>query len=200
MKETGIVKFDCTWIKGEHLPNELIKEVNIWRNKLYSLGLIGVYDNGIGYGNISTRFHQNHFIISGSATGGIEVLDENHYAMVTDYEIEKNTLTAVGPIIASSESLSHAVIYEHSNKTNAVMHIHNPSMWKRLLNTIPTTRIDIPYGTPQMATEIVRLINETTVLKDKIFVMGGHEDGIIVFGNTLDEAGEVLLRHFKAEA
>lgn len=28
--------------------------------------------------------------------------------------------------------------------------------------------------------------------------MGGHQDGIITFGNTLDEAGQILLDHFNA--
>ncbi len=44
-----------------------------------------------------------------------------------------------------------------------------------------------------MADEVRRLFRETDVRKLKIFGMAGHEDGIITFGHTAEEAGQVLV-------
>ena len=130
--DEGYIKFNCKWIKDKPIltANKLF-EINKWRDKLYKLGLIGAYDNGIGFGNISIRFKKNTFIITGSATGNLHVMNENHYVLVNKYNLAKNSLTCKGPIKASSESLSHAIIYECSSDTNAVIHIHNIHIWKK---------------------------------------------------------------------
>jgi len=192
--DEGYIKFNCKWIKDKPIiqANKLF-EINRWRDKLYSLGLLGAYDNGIGFGNISIRFKKNSFIITGSATGKYPALNENHYVLVNEYNFDKNNLTCKGPIKASSESLSHAMIYECSSDTNAVIHIHNIDMWKNLIDKLPTTNKEISYGTPAMAKEIKKLFLESKVNDKKIIVMGGHKEGIISFGKTLDEAGNILL-------
>lgn len=191
--DEGYIKFNCRWIEAGPVPKQKTDELNIWRDKLYERGLIGVYGNGIGYGNISTRAAGHTFIITGSATGAFHRLNENHYVLVNDYDLLKNSLTCTGPVRASSESLSHAAIYECSAQTNAVIHIHSQAMWDRLINEIPTTSEEVPFGTPEMADEIKRLFRDTSVAETKILVMGGHREGIISFGATLDEAGQVLL-------
>ena len=198
MDEEGYIKFHCEWKKTKAIPTNNLVEINKWRNRLYRLGLIGAYDNGTGFGNISIRFRGNEFIITGSATGIFHELDENHYAIVNSYDLMKNTLTCAGPIKPSSESLSHAVIYECSPSTNAVIHVHNNTgIWEKLIDTLPTTDKDIPYGTPQMAKEIKRLVIESNINNDeKIIVMGGHKEGVVSFGETLEEAGNILLDKF----
>lgn len=197
MSETGVVKFNCTWLKEEPLPDELIIDLNEWRDKLYKLGLLGVYENGIGYGNISKRFNKDQFIISGTATGKFQKLTNEHYTIVTEYDLEKNSLTAKGPIVASSESLTHAVIYESDQNCNGVIHIHHLELWKKLMNRFPTTKREVEYGTPAMAKEMGRLFKETDLNKQKIVVMGGHEEGIISFGKDLEEAGLILMEAYK---
>ncbi len=47
-------------------------------------------------------------------------------------------------------------------------------------------------GTPGMALEMFRLFEEENLGDRKILAMAGHEDGIICFGGSLDEAGQVL--------
>ncbi|MBI2004080.1 class II aldolase/adducin family protein [Candidatus Pacearchaeota archaeon] len=195
--DEGYIKFNCEWIKDKPcLINKLV-EINKWRDKLYTLGFIGAYDNGIGFGNLSIRFKKNNFIITGSATGNLHTLNETHYVLVNKYDFTKNSLTCKGPIKASSESLSHAMIYECSSDANAVLHIHNIDMWERFIDKLPTTNKDISYGTPAMAKEIKRLFIESNVNDEKIFVMGGHKEGIISFGKTLNEAGNILLSKFR---
>jgi len=197
MNHEGVIKFNCTWIKEKPLQSELISDLNSWRDILYSLGLIGLNKDGIGFGNISKRFNQNQFIITGSATGKYEKLTNEHYTKVTRYDFDKNTVTAVGPIIASSESLSHAAIYEADLDTNSVIHIHHHKLWHRLLKNVPATDSKIEYGTPEMAGELLRLLRETDLKEKKILVMAGHEDGIISFGRNLEEAGKIILDNFK---
>ncbi len=192
MNETGYIKFNCNWINEKPLDNKLIENLNVWRNKLFDLGFIGLNNDGIGYGNISVRFLENQFIITGSATGKFLKLTNEHYTKVLDYNLGKNSLTAIGPIIASSESLTHAVIYEYDQSANAVIHIHNMDLWKKLLNKVPTTNKNVEYGTPDMANEILRLFKETDLLEKKILVMEGHEEGIVTFGKNLEEAGEII--------
>ncbi len=177
----------------------MLNNLNSWRDKLYKLGLIGVYPTGIGYGNISIRFGQNKFIITGAATGKFKRLTARHYTQVTEYDLARNSLTTVGPIKASSESLTHAVIYAYDRNISAVIHIHHLGLWKKLLNKVPTTQ-NAEYGTPAMANEIVRLFNQTDLPEQKILVMAGHAEGIVSFGKNLTEAGERILNELSADS
>ena len=95
--------------------------------------------------------------------------------------------------MASSESLSHAVIYDCSPETNAVIHIHNMIIWKDHIHKLPTTSPDVLYGTIDMAKEIIRLFKKTDVGSIKKIIMGGHQEGLIAFGSSLDEAGRMTL-------
>ncbi len=193
--DEGYIKYQCNWIISDEIKYQQIEEINAWRNIMRKHGLIGMYENGIGYGNISIRIEKNIFLISGSATGGIEQLDETHYALVTDFNISNNSLTCKGNTKASSEALTHATIYECSTETQAVIHVHQHNIWKKILHDVPTTSADISYGTPAMGFEVSRLFEETDVAQFKLIAMAGHEDGIISFGKTLEEAGNILLKY-----
>ena len=191
--DEGYIKFNCERIPSDDIPLDKVAALNIWRELMYNKGLIGMYPDGIGFGNISIRCNENTFLISGTATGGIADLDKSHYALVTDYNLQTNSLICKGPINASSESLTHALIYECSPSTNAVIHIHNLALWNQLMHKVPTSNEHVPYGTPEMANEIKRLFEKNYLCNEKIIVMGGHEEGIISFGKNLEEAVNVLL-------
>ncbi len=187
----GYIKFNCSLMKGTPPKESDIKDLNLWRTRLFDVGLIGMYDNGVGFGNISKRSSRG-FIISGTATGHARILVPDQYVEVTKYSLEKNSLECVGRVNASSESLTHAAIYKALPETNAVIHVHSLEAWSALLNKVPTT-LDVPYGTPEMAREMMRLIKEGNAAKDKIIVMAGHKEGIISFGADLEDAGNALL-------
>jgi L-ribulose-5-phosphate 4-epimerase len=192
--DEGYIKFNCHWIKSDPVIFEGFQEINHWRNRLHQLGLIGMYPNQIGFGNISIRTTaSNQFYITGSATGGFEKLSEAHYTLVTEFNFSANRLTCHGPIKASSESLSHAALYLADPGANAVIHVHHLLFWQKLLNQIPTTSCEVAYGTPQMSGEILRLFQETDLKHTKVLVMGGHPEGIISFGKDMEEAGRALL-------
>lgn len=194
MIDEGYIKFGCRWIEGAPPPADELTALKRWRNHLHGLGLIGVYPDGIGYGNVSARRGDGEeFIISGTQTGGIAELDERHFTLVTEFDIDGNALVCRGPVRASSESLTHAAIYRASHAARAVFHVHHLAAWEGLLGRLPTTRGDVPYGTPAMAHEIARLFRESDLAATKVAVMAGHREGIISFGATPDEAGSVLL-------
>lgn len=197
IRDEGSIKFHCRWIKAPPPPKDILAPLNEWRERLYKLGLIGVYPDGIGYGNISRRWKGKTFIVTGSATGSLKSLNETHYVFVKEFNFGENSLLCEGPLQASSESLSHAMIYECSPETQAVLHVHHGKMWDALRGVAPTTDKDVPYGTPAMAAEIKRLFDENCFKKEKLIVMGGHPEGVISFGNDLEEAGRTLLKEFE---
>lgn len=196
MNEEGVIKFNCRWIQSDPLPADSIAELDRWRDRLYGLRLIGSTPDGIGYGNMSTRYGKE-FIITGSGTGVFPKLTAEHYTRVTEYDFDANSLTTIGPIKASSESLTHAALYECDKTINAVIHVHHFELWKKLLELYPSTDASVTYGTPAMASEIKRLFHQTA-LPQRIFAMGGHEEGIISFGKDIAAAAEGLLEQFEA--
>jgi L-ribulose-5-phosphate 4-epimerase len=191
--DEGVVKYRCEWEEADPVAAGNIADLMIWRERLHSWGLIGVYENGIGFGNVSVRLGNScQFVISGTQTAHLSALGPESYCTVTEFNLEQNFLGCRGPVQASSESLTHAALYLQREDVGGIIHVHNPKLWQQLLFKIPTTRKEIPYGTPQMALEMFRLFDEENLAERKILAMAGHEDGIICFGSTLDEAGQVL--------
>jgi L-ribulose-5-phosphate 4-epimerase len=191
----GYIKFDCHLTTEKIvIPSELFEPLNYWRDELWSKSLIGAYPDGIGYGNVSVRNPQtSEFYISGSATGGIPELGQIHYPLVERCSPLKNTIWCRGLIKASSESMSHAAIYSYDTAIGAVVHIHSRQLWEKYLNVLPTTAKEVEYGTPEMAVEIGKIMTLPETLNKKVFVMGGHKDGIISFGATIEEAALIIL-------
>ncbi len=193
--DEGYIKFQVNWTPGPAPPPAALHDLQLWRSVLYQRKLIGVYENGVGYGNISQRYDAaGQFIISGSATGHLPMLSEAHFTLVTQVDIAHNTVWCEGPIVASSETMSHAVIYQTCPEINGVMHVHHAELWKTLLHQVPTTPTTATYGTPEMALSVVKLLKKSNLRDIKILVMEGHLEGIFTFGESLAKAGEVLLR------
>lgn len=198
MIDEGYIKFELAWQIGPPPPAWAVTELNEWRRPLHAAGLIGHYaDAGVGFGNLSLRGRNlAKFYVSGTQTGHLDSLGPEHYTAVTDYDIAANRVSCKGPIEASSESMTHAALYELDDAINAVVHVHSPSVWQRYLDVLPTSSVEVPYGTPEMAAELQRLCRETEFAADGIAIMAGHEEGVIAIGNNLREAARrILLLH-----
>jgi L-ribulose-5-phosphate 4-epimerase len=192
------IKFTCEHAATDLSPFDGLAELNAYRRKLLQLRLIGADANGVGFGNLSIRDGTtNDFYITGSATGGLPELTLANCARVVAYDFKRNWLRCVGAAIASSESLTHAAVYESDARAGAVIHCHDSKLWTALLNQAPTSSKAVEYGTPEMAYEVLRLFNLTDVKSRKILVMAGHEGGIVTFGRDLEEAFAVLMRERK---
>ncbi len=200
MSETGVVKFGC-----EHhaVPLRLFAgfdALNACRRELLRVGLIGVDREGIAFGNLSVRdAGAPHFYITGSGTSALERVGLEHLAKVTAYDFDRNWLRCEGGTVASSESLTHAAIYEAEPDAMAVIHCHSAHLWERLLETSPATAREVEYGTPEMAREVHRLFAKTDVKERGIFAMAGHQSGVVAFGGSLDEALRRLQRKAPAQ-
>jgi len=192
------IKFTCERAAAEITPFGGFAELNAYRRKLLQLRLIGVDANGIGFGNLSIRDGPtNKFYITGSATGGIPELTLADCARVVAYDLKQNWLRYEGSPIPSSESLTHAAVYESDAKAGSVIHCHDSRLWAALLNQSPTSSKAVNYGTPDMAYEVMGLFKLADLQSRKILVMAGHEGGIVAFGRDLAEAFAVLMHEWK---
>ena len=83
----GVVKFNCHWTQvGTVITDEPYEVLNYWREVLFDMNLIGAYENGVGFGNMSIRDGQsNKFFITGSATGEISSLEPDHYVKASTW-------------------------------------------------------------------------------------------------------------------
>ena len=194
MSETGSIKF--IW---EQAPVEISRfdgfdELNRCRRELLKLGMIGMDASGIGFGNMSVREGESlRFYVTGSTTGQIRELALADYARVVAYDFAENWLRCEGSRIASSESLTHAAVYESDPAAGAVIHCHNMKLWEALLNKVPTTPRTAEYGTPEMAYAVRHLFDVTDVKMRKIFVMAAHNGGLVAFGKDPQEAFGILV-------
>jgi ribulose-5-phosphate 4-epimerase/fuculose-1-phosphate aldolase len=158
--------------------------------------LIGVDANGIGFGNLSIRDGAtSRFYITGSGTGGIPELKPSDYARVAAYDFARNWLQCEGSTVASSESLTHAAVYESEPAAGAVIHCHDMKLWAALLEMEGRATLKgVEYGTPEMACAVRNLLRVTDVKRRRIFAMAGHEGGIVAFGRDAGEAFGALFR------
>jgi ribulose-5-phosphate 4-epimerase/fuculose-1-phosphate aldolase len=135
-----------------------------------------------------------NFYITGSATGGLSELTPTDCVRVVAYDFARNWLCYEGAAIPSSESLTHAAIYESDPSTSAVIHCHDSVLWRAILDRVPTSSKAVTYGTSEMAYEIMRLFKTSGVQSREILVMAGHEGGIVSFGKNLQDAFDGLMR------
>ena len=193
------VKFTYERAPVEIVSFKKLSELNACRRKLRELGLIGLDSKGIGFGNLSIRDgNTNNFYITGSATGGLVTLAGGDCVRVVAYDFARNWLRYEGSSIPSSESLTHAAVYESDPSACAVIHCHDLILWATLVDHAPTSSKAVAYGTPAMACEIMRLFKEADVQSRRILVMAGHEGGIVTFGSNLEHAFDVLMRERRA--
>jgi len=195
MAETeGVIKFNLTF-RTERVVGVDVVELSAWRTVLKDLGLLGQvpgrYD-GYGFGNISQRC-SGGFVISGTQTGELDAVTLDDYAFCETWDLQRNAVDAQGAVKPSSESLSHASIYNVHESVTCALHAHSPDIWRNSVELgIAVTDESVAYGTPEMAKEVRRLI--TDMGSPGIFSMGGHEDGIFTFGRSLVDAGQLMVR------
>lgn len=198
-EKEGVIKYRLDFELADPVQENL-QQLNAWRSILYGLQLIGqaaARYGGYSYGNLSVRSQlaPSSFIISGSQTGFIPDLNQNHYVRVEHCDLEHNHVVARGPIQPSSEALTHSIFYQFSASIRCVMHVHDPVLWQfGLKENLPSTDESISYGTAEMANEVKHLLNSGALGNNGTLIMAGHEDGILCFGDSIDQAGQRLLR------
>jgi ribulose-5-phosphate 4-epimerase/fuculose-1-phosphate aldolase len=194
----GVIQFQCSLYPPEQIcSGSLLAELNLWRGKMIKQGWIGQDTKryqGLGFGNLSIRHAlpetTDAFIITASQTGHLAELDQQGWPLVIAADISKNAIIARGLQPPSSEALSHAALYQHNQKIKAVIHVHSEFLWQAASNLdYPATAADIGYGTPAMASAIQQQAAEKS---SGLLVMLGHQDGVLVWGENLQQAAEQL--------
>lgn len=194
--DEGHIKFNLEWIPGDALPTEVLEDMIWWRNKLYVMGLIGAYANGVGFGNLSKRYgNESQFIITGTQTGHIPKIIARFFTHVIEVDISQNRLICKGPVKASSESMTHAMLFQADPNINAVIHVHDKFLWNSNKNKLPTTSKSATYGSPEMVQAIDDLCKQGKLDSEKMIIMGGHEGGVLAFGESVEEAGKTLMKY-----
>jgi len=188
----GVIKYNFDFQPSKPLEVFQFCEIETVRERLYVLGLIGAYANGVGYGNISQRVSKNSFVITGTQTGHLNNLEAEHYSLVEAYEDKAFYLKSSGAIKPSSEALTHGTIYNLSSEIGAVIHIHSKAIWNFMLKNEYLKSKNVAYGTVEMIDEVNHIFSTLDPLSNPKFVMLGHEEGVITFGRDLAEAELIL--------
>jgi len=189
----------------ERVHGDTVRVLSAWREILANLRVLGqdpARYEGLGYGNVSARTGpfgdiprgRRRFLVTGTQTGGVAHATLREFCLVESWDLARNQVTSAGPVAPSSESLTHAALYDASPAIRVVLHAHAPDIWRqaRALG-LPVTHASAANGTPAMAHEVQRLFREGTFASTRIATMGGHEDGVIAFGASAAEAGETLV-------
>jgi ribulose-5-phosphate 4-epimerase/fuculose-1-phosphate aldolase len=207
----GVVRFAVKHRESrldERVLGETARTLAAWRSVLAHLRLLGrdpARYEGLGYGNVSARVGpfgdvargQRRFLVTGTQTAGSAHATLREFCLVESWDLGGNAVTSTGLVGPSSESLTHAALYDASPAIRVVLHAHAPELWRqaRVLG-LPATDPSAANGTPAMAREVARLYREGTFASTRVAAMGGHEDGVIAFGESADVAGAALVTLF----
>jgi L-ribulose-5-phosphate 4-epimerase len=176
----GIVKFDLKFYNTPlDVPPQLIDEINRVRALLLEKKYIGVDSDGVGYGNLSVRYENNSFLITGSQTAGCAQLSAREIARVKSWNLENNFIEAEGETTPSSESLTHGAIYQSCPDIKAVIHIHQLRLWKMKSENMLATPPSLEYGTQNLAQTIAKLLANPNASSKLGILMEGHEGGLL---------------------
>ncbi len=207
MRDEGVIKFEYEH-QREALPRESVADaicsLIAWREILALTGLVGqdrARYEGAGYGNVSVRLGRpgmglgrRSFVITGTQTSGKHCIGLDDFCVVERYDFDTNRVVSRGLAQPSSESMTHGAVYDLGPQIRCVLHAHTPVLWNRRRELrLPETSAQVPYGTPEMAREVQRLYREGLFAERRVLAMGGHEDGIIAFGRSPEDAGQALL-------
>lgn len=206
--QEGVIRFRFDH-RREELPAELAAVAALlarWRRALVELGVVGQDADrygGYGFGNLSARVGRRSFLVTGSQTGHLADLDPARFALVESWDAAAHRLASRGLVAPSSESLTHAALYDASPRVGAVFHVHSAALWGRRGSAeLPETAPGIEQGTPEMVAEVARLTRRGLQRRSDggrsaepagLLAMGGHEDGILAYGADPDDAGRALV-------
>lgn len=199
--QEGVIQFQADHrteaLSAEALAGE-VRPLLHWRARLHRAGLIGRDPNryeGAGFGNVSARLPatggRRPFLVTGTQTGGKAALGLEDLCVVDGWDLGRNRVESHGPALPSSEAMTHGALYALGPGIRFVLHVHSPVLWRAAAAVgLPVTDPAAGYGTPEMAREARRLVLASP--GTKVLAMGGHEDGILAFGESAYAAGRAL--------
>lgn len=182
---------------GPVAPAQVLHALRGWRSVLRRLGLVGQTPDrygGLGFGNLSGRDPDDpgQFLITASQTAGAPDLEEGDLVRILHSSTARFWVDALGHQPPSSETLTHAMIYDADPAVGWVLHGHSPDIWQRAEELgLPATPPSVPYGSPDMVDAVAALLDAHRE-RPLVFVTLGHEDGVFACGATAAAAGGAL--------
>jgi ribulose-5-phosphate 4-epimerase/fuculose-1-phosphate aldolase len=161
----------------EILPPEDFRHVK----RLYGIG-------GLSYGNLSARKDDQRFWMSASGVnkGNLRRVGEDMLLVKRFNETRKAMELSVPPHVTprrvSVDAIEHWMIYTEHPKVGAIVHIH---AW---MDGIPSTQINYPCGTVELARAVAELIREAEHPDRAIIGLKNH--GLTITGRDLDDIFE----------
>lgn len=148
---------------------------------LYGIG-------GLSYGNLSARKDQKRFWMSASGVnkGNLKKVGQD-VLLIKGYDESKQAMQIsvprhVKPRRASVDAIEHWMIYKEHPKVGAIVHIH---AW---MDGIPSTEINYPCGTLQLAQAVATQIRQSENPARAIIGLKNH--GLTITGPDLDDIFE----------
>jgi ribulose-5-phosphate 4-epimerase/fuculose-1-phosphate aldolase len=179
-----------TEFSGREPPEDTrIYEIIRLGGKFHRMGLLPKEKGGHA-GNMSFRNSRGFVITAGGIDKG--KLIHKDFVQVLSCNIDTKVVKAEGETEPSSETLTHHLIYSKRKDVNAVIHVHDAKVLEhaRSLN-VPLTKKVHPYGTPELAYEIGKVLG-----KNSFIAVKGH--GVIALGKSLWEAGKFVETYHQA--
>ncbi len=201
MPETeGVIQFEYSLepAPDTHVEAGLSNTLLAWRSILRRIGLLGQRADrygGLGYGNLSVRDPERprEFVVTASQTSGFTALETDGLCRIRDFDLGRFRVSAIGARPPSSESLSHAMIYDADPEVGWVFHVHSPEIRRRAAALeLPVTAADVAYGSPAMASAVTDVLAANGE-RPLAFVTLGHEDGVFACGATAESTGALLV-------
>ncbi|WAH41983.1 class II aldolase/adducin family protein [Alicyclobacillus fastidiosus] len=161
----------------EILPPEDFRHVK----RLFGIG-------GLSYGNLSARKDDRRFWMSASGVnkGNLSRIGEDMLLVKHFHEERKTMQLSVPPNVTprrvSVDAIEHWMIYTEHPKVGAVVHIH---AW---MDGIPSTQINYPCGTVELARAVAQLVREEDNPDRAIIGLKNH--GLTITGRDLDDIFE----------
>jgi len=185
------IKFHYTQVSESFIPDQRLKDLNLWAFLLAQLGLTPVHQDG-AYGNQSYRTGKSSFLITISGMIPVKPLVTDNFCHIKKYNSDKRVFLTEGKNPPSSESFLHNAIYQEYSEINTILHGHSPLLEAHAaaLN-IPVTDFFYDYGTQELADSALRLIDNTT----RFFILKNH--GFVALGHDIDSTGILTLDYLK---
>ena len=184
-------KFKTAFSSKEPPQDTRIYEIIALGEKFHRMHLLPKEKGGFG-GNMSFRNSKGFVITAGGIDKGR--LTPEKFVQVLSCSIDTLSVQAEGEMEPSSETMMHNLLYEKRPEVNAIIHVHDDIVLKNAgkLN-IKTTETKHPYGTPELAKDIVRSIGKSDYIAVK-------SHGVVSVGKSLWEAGKrIETMHMAAE-
>lgn len=176
----------------------MLAALNGWRAVFRRLGVLGQESGrygGLGFGNLSARDPErpDEFLITASQTAGAPALTDHELVRITHSNPGRFWVDATGHHPPSSETLTHAMLYQADETLAWVFHLHSPDIWQQAEALyLPATGETVPYGSPAMVDAVAGLLTRHPA-RPLVFVTLGHLDGVFACGSSANATGAAVV-------